>query len=397
MKRYWALFKGDKAIWVLALLLALVSFLSVYSASSNLAYLYGNGNTLAILGKHFMHLVLGFTLMYAAHKVPYRYYAPFSAILLPVALLLLTVTLFQGNTIGDANASRWIRIPFLGLSFQTSTLASLVLLIYVARFFARHEGERISFRESILPLLLPVIITCGLVLPANLSTALIIFVLANGIMFVGGYPFVNLLKLWGLGIAGLGLFILAVMAFPGISNRVDTWKSRIESFTSGDSEESYQVEKAKMAIAQGGLLGKGPGKSVQKNFLPQSSSDFIYAVIIEEYGLAGGAAVLILYVLLFFRFLLVANKAPTTFGTLLALAAGSGIILQAFINMGVAVHLFPVTGQTLPLISAGGSSIWMTCIAFGIVISVSRSYLEATEEDTVLEEPELTEHELRTI
>lgn len=386
MSRYGALIKGDRVVWVLAVALAAVSFLSVYSASSNLAYLYGNGNTIAILGKHFIHLVLGFALMYGAHKIPYRYYAPLSTLLMPLAIILLLVTLIQGTTIGDANASRWIRIPFLGLSFQTSTLASLVLLIYIARYFHKNEGKPITFKASILPLLVPIVVVCGLVLPANLSTAAIIFVLANGVMFVGGYPFKNLLKLWGIGLAGVGLFLLVVLAFPNISNRVDTWKSRIENFANPNTEENYQVEKAKMAIAQGGLFGKGPGKSVQKNFLPQSSSDFIYAVIIEEYGLLGGMVVLLLYTFLFIRFLLIAHRSTTLFGKLLTLAAGSGIILQAFINMGVAVHLFPVTGQTLPLISAGGSSIWMTCIAFGIVLSASRANLETTEEDTILEE-----------
>ncbi len=365
--------KGDKVIWAIAFILALFSFMPVYSASSNLAYLYSDGNTLSYLLKHALHLFLGFGLMYVAHKINYKYYNGLSVLLVPVAVVLLIYTLTQGTTIGNANAARWIRIPLVGMTFQTSSFASVVLLIYVARYLAKTHDKNISFKQSILPLLGPIALICGLILPANFSTAAILFFMCLVLMFVGGYKLKHLGIIVASGIGGLALFILLVMAFPNISNRVETWKSRIENFSSGDPQENYQVEKAQIAIAQGGLWGKGPGKSTQKNFLPQSSSDFIYAVIIEEWGLIGGLSIIFFYLLLMMRILSIATKTRGTFGSLLVVAVGFSIIFQAFINMGVAVHLFPVTGQTLPLISAGGSSIWMTCIGIGIVLSVSKS------------------------
>ncbi len=351
-----------------------MSFLSVYSASSNIAFSNGVSHMTSIMLKHLMYLVTGFSLMYLAHNIPYKYYGALSKILLPIAIILLGVTLAQGTTIEGANAARWLRLPF-GFSFQTSSFASLVLLTYMARYLSKNAGRNLSLRESFLPLLLPLFIVCGLVLPANFSTAAIIFIIAVMLMFVGSYPIKNIVILLGSGVVMLALFILFVKAYPQVSNRVKTWEQRIDSFLSGEAEVNYQVHKAKMAIAEGGIFGVGSGKSVQKNFLPQSNSDFIYAVIVEEYGMIGGLSVLSLYLWLFIRILKVATKATSFFGSLLTVAAGSGLLIQAFVNMGVAVNVFPVTGQTLPLISAGGSSIWMTCLALGMILSVSRSYM----------------------
>lgn len=371
--------KGDRTLWVIAVLLALFSLLPVYSASSNIAFLYGSGNTFSMLAKHGVHLVLGLILMYAAHSINYRHFGAISLVLLPVAVLLLLYTLVQGHEV--ANAARWIRIPLLGWTFQTSAFASIVLMIYLSRYLAKAPREKIkSFKQSFLPLLAPIFLVCGFILPANFSTAGLVFCVALIVLFIGGYPLKNLGIIIGSGIAALAIFILLVMAFPNISNRVDTWKNRIENFSEGNPEENYQVTKAKMAIAEGQLVGKGPGKSIQKNFLPQSNSDFIYAVIVEEFGMLGGVLVVFFYVLLMIRILIIATKAATKFGMLVAAGTGFAILVQAFVNLGVAVNILPVTGQTLPLISAGGSSIWMTCIAIGIILSVSRGKLEEEEE-----------------
>ncbi|MDG2052372.1 MAG: FtsW/RodA/SpoVE family cell cycle protein [Flavobacteriaceae bacterium] len=373
MKNVFQHIKGDKTIWAVVSLLALFSFLPVYSSSSNLAYLYGDGNTLKFLLKHFAHLVLGFVILYGVHKVPYHYFKGLSVIALPIALILLVVTITQGTTIEGANASRWIRIPFVGFTFQSSTLASVVLLTYVARYLARIKDKTITFKETILPLWVPIFLVLALILPANFSTAAIIFSMLSVLVFIGGYPIKYLSIILFAGAFFLTLFVVSAKAFPGLfPNRVDTWMSRIDNFTDGEETEAdYQIEKAKIAIASGGITGLGPGKSIQKNFLPQSSSDFIYAIIVEEFGLVGSLFLMFLYMLLLFRFVIVAHKAETVFGKLLVIGVGLPIVFVALINMAVAVEIFPVTGQTLPLISSGGSSIWMTCLAIGMVLSVS--------------------------
>jgi len=377
--------KGDKALWVIAIILALVSFLPVYSASSNLAYLRGNAGTFSFLVKHGIILGSGFLIMYLFHRLNYRYYAPFSLLALPAAFILLLYTLMQGTTIGDANASRWLNIG--GFTFQTSALASLVLMVYLARHLSKNYGTITRLRQMWLPILLPVGIVLVLILPANFSTAAIVFAMVMALLFIGGVHIKPLLQIIGLGVAGLALFILTVTIFPNISNRVATWKARIENFASGDADANYQVEKAKMAIAEGYIIGKGPGKSMQKNFLPQSNSDFIYAIISEEYGIIGSTFVLVLYIWLFVRIVRIALKAPNIYGQLLTIAAGMGLMLQAIINMGVAVNLFPVTGQTLPLISSGGTSAWMSCAGLGIILSVSQATANATAEDELIDEP----------
>ena len=374
MLKFFKNIKGDKAIWAVVALLALFSFLPVYSASSNLVYVVGNGTTGGYLVKHALLLFLGFGIIYGVHNIPVRFFKGLSLIAMPIVLVLLVFTLAQGTTIEGANASRWIRIPLVGFTFQTSNLAAVVLMIYVARYLTKIKDEVITFKESILPLWVPVFIVIILILPANFSTAAIIFSMVLLLCFLGGYPMKYLMGVIGTGILCLTMFILTAKAAPDLfPNRVDTWISRIENFSNPeDTEADYQIERAKIAVASGGILGKGAGKSVQKNFLPQSSSDFIYAIIVEEYGLVGGFVLMFFYLLLLFRIVVVANGSQTIFGKLLVLGVGLPIVFQALINMAVAVELFPVTGQTLPLISSGGTSSWMTCLAIGIILSASR-------------------------
>lgn len=388
MKKVLQHLEGDKAIWGVVALLALFSFLPVYSASSNLVYVVGNGTTFGHLLKHAFLLLLGFGIIYGVHKIPTHFFKGLSMIGIPVVLLLLVYTLAQGTTIEGANASRWIRIPLVGITFQTSNLAAVVLMIYTARYLSKIKDQSIRFTESILPLWLPVFAVLALILPANFSTAAILFCMVLMLCFLGGYPLKYLGGIVVSGLVGLTLFILLAKALPGVfPNRVDTWVSRIESFWDGtDSEGDYQIEKAKIAIATGGLVGNGAGKSVMKHFLPQSSSDFIYAIIIEEYGLVGGLSLMFFYLLLLFRIVVVANANTSVFGKLLVVGVGLPIVFQALINMAVAVELFPVTGQTLPLISSGGTSIWMTCLAIGVILSASRKGNQTEEEPVNKEE-----------
>ena len=380
--------KGDKAIWAIAALLALFSFLPVYSASSNLVYVVGNGTPVGHLVKHAILLFLGFGIIYGVHKIPTHFFKGLSMIALPIVLVLLVFVLAQGTSGGgDTNDSRWIRIPLVGFGFQPSNLAAVVLMIYVARYFSKVREIKITFKESILPLWLPVFLVVALILPANFSTAGIVFSMVMVLCFLGGYPMKYLLGIVGAGVLFLSIFILTAKAFPDLfPNRVDTWMSRIDSFSNPeDTEGTYQIEKAKIAIATGGIMGKGAGKSVQKNFLPQSSSDFIYAIIVEEYGLLGGFALMLFYLFLLFRIVVVANGCTTVFSKLLVLGVGLPIVFQALINMAVAVELFPVTGQNLPLVSSGGTSSWMTCLAIGIILSASNKSIvqEQTSADDI--------------
>jgi cell division protein FtsW len=387
MKTIFQHIKGDKAIWAIVTALAIFSFMPVYSASTNLVYVVGSGSTLGYLLKHMVLLIMGFAIIYGVHKIPYRYFSGGSVLMLPIVIVLLVFTLAQGTTIGGANASRWINIPFVGIGFQTSTLAGLVLMVYVARYLAKNKEKEIKFKESLWQLWLPVAAVLILILPANFSTTAIIFTMILLVVFVGGYPLKYTGLILGAGILVLVFFVLVAKAFPdAMPNRVQTWQNRIENFSDADSKEAYQVQKAKIAIATGGTIGVGPGKSVQKNFLPQSSSDFIFAIIIEEYGLVGGFIIVSIYFLLLFRIFVVIRKTTTIFGTLLVLGAGLPIVFQASVNMAVATNLFPVTGQTLPLISSGGTSIWMTCFALGMILSVSASKQE-TEEDILDDNP----------
>ena len=373
MNKFLINIKGDKPLWVVFILLASFSFLPVYSSASNLAYLYGDGNTFSYLFKHFIHLSLGFFLMYMVHKIPYRYFRGISILMIPIILVLLAYTIFQPS-ISDSitNSNRWIRIPIVGFGFQPSTLASIIILIYVARYLSKIKDKLITFSQSILPLWGPVFLTISLILPANFSTSAILFSMVMLLCFLGGYPIKYLIGILSSTVILFSIFILSVKAYPDLfPNRVDTWKSRIENFVdSKETKSNYQIEKAKIAIATGGITGLGPGKSVQKNFLPQSSSDFIFAIIVEEYGLIGGLTLIFLYLWFLFRVIIISNKSNSVFGSLLAIALGIPIVFQALVNMAVAVQLFPVTGQPLPLISSGGTSIWMTCLAIGIIQSV---------------------------
>ena len=379
--------KGDKVIWSFVALLALFSFMPVFSASSNLAYLgHGTGNTLGYLLKHLAHICCGFAIVFWVHKVPYHYFRSISKLLLPVVWVVLAITMIKGTVIGGANASRWLQIPFVGISFQPSAFAALVLFVFVARYLSKTRTEPINFVESLKELWLPVFITLMFILPSNFSTTALIFSMVIMLVFIGKYPLKYIGFIIGSGVVFLTFFILISKAFPDAKffSRVRTWESRIENFsTNKPDEDDYQIEKAKIAIASGKIYGLGPGKSIQKNFLPQSSSDFIYAIIVEEYGLIGGLGVLFLYLLLLFRFVIASHKANTLFGKLVVIGLGFPMIFQAMINMAVAVELLPVTGQTLPLISSGGTSIWMTCIALGIIIGVTKKEEEIEEEQKV--------------
>ena len=384
MKQLISRLKGDKGIWSFVALLALFSFMPVFSASSNLAYLgHGTGNTLGYLLKHLAHIGCGFAIIYYVHKIPYHYFRSISKWLLPVVWVVLAITMIKGTVIGGANASRWLQIPFVGISFQPSAFAALVLFVFVARYLSKTRTAPIDFLESLRELWLPVFITLIFILPSNFSTTALIFSMILMLVFIGKYPMKYIGFIVGSGIIFLTFFVLISKAFPDAKffSRVRTWESRIENFsTDKPDEDDYQIEKAKIAIASGKIYGLGPGKSVQKNFLPQSSSDFIYAIIVEEYGLIGGLGVLFLYLLLLFRFVIASHKANTLFGKLVVIGLGFPMIFQAMINMAVAVELLPVTGQTLPLISSGGTSIWMTCIALGIIIGVTKKEEEIEEE-----------------
>ena len=361
--------RGDKIIWTIVSLLALFSFLPVYSASSN----FGNDFILSNIIKHIAIVFIGMLIMYATHLIPYRYFKGLSIICLPIIILLLFFTALQGNVIEGANANRWIKLPVVGLSFQPSSMAIVILMVYTSFYLSKIYNKQTSFKQSILPLWTPILIIILLILPSNFSTAAMIFMMILTLIFIGRYPLKYLLGIIFSGVFCLSMFILVAKSYPDLMpNRIDTWTNRIDNFLGeANSESNYQIIRAKSAIATGSVFGVGAGKSAMKNLLPQSTSDFIYAIITEEYGTVGAISVLLLYTLLLFRIIIVSYKSKTVFGQLLALGVGLPIIFQAFINMGVAVQLFPVTGQPLPLISTGGTSIWMTFLALGILLSVS--------------------------
>ena len=363
--------KGDKGLWALILIFSLATLVAVYSTSTNLVYVVGKGTPTGYLFKQLVLVVVGFFVLYGMHKISYTRFRLAAKLLIPVAVLFLLMALFTGTTIEGANASRWLNFGFF--SFQPSAFALVVLMAYVASYLTKTYGKKLTFKETILPLWLPVGTITALVMISNLSTAVLILTSVLILIFLGRFPFKHILSAMLIAIAFLGLFFLVVKAFPdAFPNRVDTWMSRIESFTaSEDEKEGYQIERSKMAIAKGIGLGQGPGKSTMKNFLPQSSSDFIFAIITEEWGTVGAIFIMLLYILLLVRIVAISLKAPTLYGQLLVLGLGIPILLQAVINMGVAVELFPVTGQNLPLISSGGTSFLVTCIALGGILSVS--------------------------
>ena len=365
--------RGDKVLWGILALLAVFSFLPVFSASSNLVYVVGKGTPWGYLIKHFVILTIGFVLMFSVHRIPFQYFKGISILMLPVVVLLLIYTASQGTVIAGANASRWIRIPIIGLSFQTSTLASVVLMIYAATYLSKLKEAIPTFKSSLLRFWLPVFVVFLLIFPSNLSTAALLFSMVLMLAFLAGYPLHYLFTIIGAGVVAVLLFFQLIKAFPGaFPNRVDTWMNRIENFRSGESPDgNYQVARAKTAIVSGKIFGLGAGKSRMKNFLPQSSSDFIYAIIVEEFGLLGGVGLISLYLLLLYRVVVISYKTTSTFGKLTVIGLGIPILFKAFINIGVALQVLPVTGQNLPMISSGGTSAWMTCIAMGVILSVS--------------------------
>ena len=365
--------KGDKVLWGIVALLAIFSFLPIFSSSTNLVYVVGKGTPWGYFFKHFIILSIGFLLMFSTHKIPFKYFKGISILMLPIVILLLVYTLSQGTIISGANASRWIKIPIVGISFQTSTLASIVLMVYSAKYLSKLQTLNFDLKNSLLHFWLPVFVIVLLILPSNLSTAFLLFGNVLMLAFIASYPLKYLISIIILGFISLLIFISIARTFPEIfPNRIDTWINRIENFKTGESTDgNYQLSRAKTAIVSGKLLGLGAGKSRMKNFLPQSSSDFIYAIIVEEFGLIGGVALILLYVLLLYRIIVISYKTKSSFGKLTVIGLGIPVVTQAFVNIGVALEVIPVTGQNLPMISSGGTSAWVTCIAMGIILSVS--------------------------
>jgi cell division protein FtsW len=380
--------RGDKVIWATVILLAMVSLLVVYSSTGLLAYRYNKGNTEIYLFKQVMFISIGVAIIYFAHRVNYTLYSKWSRILFLIAIPLLIWTLFFGVRLNEG--SRWIRLPIINLTFQTSDLAKLALFMYLSRMLSKKQEVIKDFRKGFLPMMIPVIITSMLVAPANLSTALLIGATSLLLMFIGRVS----MKHIGLtiGIAAIPVVILVMISMAYYDNdegkpkelpaifevgRMPTWIKRVQNFVYDnkltDKEENYQVNQAKIAIAKGGLIGLGPGNSEQRNFLPHPYSDFIYAIIIEEYGMIGGAFIIFIYLIFLFRSIRIFRKCPYAFGAFLALGLSFTLVIQALINMAVNVNLFPVTGVTLPLVSMGGSSFLFTCLAIGIILSVARN------------------------
>ncbi len=369
MQNIFRYIKGDKVIWSVVLLLSIFSLLAVYSSTGTLAYRYQGGNTEYYMLKHLIILFLGLFFMYLAHKIKYIYYSPLFKLALIIAIPLLFVTLFYGLNLNEAK--RVLPLPF-GLTFQTSDLAKLTLIMYLARLLTKKQDHIKDFKSAFVPIMLPVLIVVFLILPANFSTAAMLFTTSLVLMFIGRVNMKYIFSLIGIGLVALSIFILVLMQLPDDKQgRLWTWKNRIESFSSGTGD-NYQIEQAQIAIANGGIFGRMPGNSTQRNFLPHPYSDFIFAIIIEEYGLLGGSFIVLLYLILLFRAVVIVTKIPQTFGAFLSIGVAFSLVFQAMINMGVAVGLLPVTGQPLPLISMGGTSIWFTSLSLGIILSVSK-------------------------
>ena len=366
---------GDKAIWIVVIALAIFSFLPVYSASSN----FGANLIFSNIIKHVSIIFIGIMIMYSTHLFDYKYFKGLSLIALPLVIFLLFFASFQGNVIDGANANRWLNIPVLDISFQPSTLASIFLLIYLSNFLSKEKNKNLSLTKTFLLMWLPIILVVGLILPSNFSTAVLIFIMSTMIIFIAGYKLKHLTVLFFLFIFLISSFLYAVNKFPDIiPNRVDTWTNRIENFVNNDIDDTsnYQINRAKAAIANGKIFGVGAGKSSMKYVLPQSTSDFIFSIIAEEYGIIVSLIILLLYVVLLFRIIITSYRSETKFGQLVSVAVGIPVVFQAFTNMAVAVQLIPVTGQPLPLVSTGGTSIWITFLAMGILLSVSKNNLK---------------------
>ena len=363
-------FQGDRTIWVMVLFLYIVSLLAVYSSTTTLAYRFRAGNTEYYVVRHFLIIILGVGLLFLSHNIRYSYYSRLSQIAIYIAVPLLLFTMIRGTVIHEA--SRWITLPVINLSFQSSDLARLALIMYLARLLTRYRQDINNLQGSFIPLAGPVLLVCALIMPANFSTAAILFITSLVLMYIGRVRIKYIMGLLGVSIVAAAVFILILGSMPG-GSRVQTWQNRITTFIDKDNSSTYQADHAKIAIATGGITGKSPGKSTQRNYLPQAYSDFIYAIIIEEYGLIGGFFVLLFYLILLYRGIRIAHKSPGTFGALLAAGLSFSLVFQALINMAVAVNLLPVTGQQLPLVSMGGTSLWFTSLSIGIILSVSRS------------------------
>ena len=366
--RLYAELKGDKVIWMILAVLALFSLLLVYSSTGMLAYREKGGNTEFFLLKHFMILSVGLFLtftIYSMHYMKFKRVAPY-LILITVPLLIYTISF--GTDLNQAR--RWIMIPFLDVSFQTSDFAKLALIMYVAREITRKQEYIEDFKSAFLPIIVPVLIVCGLIAPADLSSAVLLFVTCLMMMFIGrvAIKYIALLLFLGLNVF---VFLVAISEFYPNFIRTETWITRLNEFVN-EKEGGYQITQAKIAIANGKFFGKGPGNSVQRNHLPHGYSDFIYAIINEEYGLLGGFIVMGLYILLLFRSVRLLTISPKAFGSMLAIGLTIGLVTQALANMAVNVNMVPVTGLTLPMLSMGGTSLLFTCIAFGMILSVSK-------------------------
>ncbi len=362
--------KGDRTIWMVVILLCLIGLLAVYSTAGALAWQGRASSTTSYFFNHFFHVVVALSLVYVCHRIHYRRYQQLGRVLLLVSIPLLVLTLFIGRSVNDA--SRWLELPFLPFGFQPSDLAKLALIIYVAKELTKKQDYIKSFKEAFMPIILPVIVVCALIAPANLSTAAILFFTCLVLMFIGRVHYKYMLLLIVLGIFTLAMLI-TVGRYAEEVVRVRTWVSRINTFLYEDG--GYQVQQAKIAIARGGWLGTGPGNSISRNYLPYSQNDFIFPIICEEYGLLGGLLVFFLYMLLFFRTVALVTRSPKVFGAFLAVGLSLLITIQAMTNIAVSVHLVPTTGLTLPFISKGGTSLIFSAISVGIILSVSR-YIE---------------------
>lgn len=363
--------KGDRVIWMIVIFLYLASLLLIYSSSSSLAFRYHGGNTTYFLIKQLVFLLVAFIIMWTAHLIKYSVWYRLANILLALSVPLLGITLLFGRNLNAA--SRWLEIPGLGISFQSSDLAKVILIMYVAKYLSQMQENREDFNQFLIQLIAPVAFVCALILPANFSTAALLGLTCWLMMFVGRVNLKYLFGVTGIGILLVGVFIAISLQFKTLS-RAQTWVNRIENFISNDKTEgNYQLEQSKIAIATGGIIGKGPGHSTQRNFLPHPYSDFIYAIIIEEYGVVGGIFTLILYLILLYRAALLVKKSNRIFPAFLAFGLALMLTLQALINMAVAVGAIPVTGQPLPLVSLGGSSLIVSSGALGIILGISRS------------------------
>jgi cell division protein FtsW len=371
--------KGDKILWAVIIIISTLSILPVYSASSNLEYIVHSGTTTSHVLKHIFFLLIGLCLMKMVSLVKYQYVGKLSTIALGLMVMLLMITAVTGQKIDGASASRWFKIPFTSIAFQPSTFAFLTLVIYICRFVYHNQVRQMNNWWIVLKLYLPIVVVFLLVAKDNGSTALMIMGVSMLVLLMGGFPIKKLLAFGGVAIAGVSLLVMLALNTNMIGgNRIHTWKSRLETFGKGSQAEdevsrskNYQVMQARAAIVHGGVLGQGSGKSALKQSLPQSVSDFIFAIIVEEYGMLGALCLLILYFIMIMRIVMIATKSNNPFATHLCLALALMIFIQLAVNILVAINLIPVTGQPLPLISYGGTSMLVTYLQLGLILSVS--------------------------